>query len=97
MIENNINLNRNNNITVLNKKEKNKKSIKIKKFNTLSRKRRKNSAPLHLINEFQEFKYSSQYNNLLKAYTNANILIILKEKIVLIQIVLLEFELAKNF
>ena len=75
---NNINLNSNNNITVQNKKRNKKKSTKIKKLNTLFRKKRKNSAPLHLINEFQEFKYSSQYINLLKAYTYANNLILIK-------------------
>ena len=75
---NNINLNSNNNITVQNKKKNKKKSTKIKKLNAFSSKKRKNSAPLHLINEFQEFKYSSQYINLLKAYTYANNLILIK-------------------
>lgn len=74
----NIPNNNDNNITVQNKNKNKKKSSKIKKINALSKKKRKNSAPLHLINEFQEFKYSSQYINLLKAFTYANNLILIK-------------------
>ena len=74
---NNINLN-NNNITIQNKNKNKKKLTKNKKIIGLSRKKRKNSAPLHLINEFQEFKYSSQYMSLLKAFTYSNNLILIK-------------------
>ena len=61
-----------------NKKQKKKIFKKIKKLNGFSRHKRKNSAPLHLINEFQEFKYSLQYTNLIKAFTYANNLILIK-------------------
>ena len=67
----------NNNFTLqhINTK-KNKK--KIKKLNKVSKHKRKLSAPLHLINEFQEFKYSSQYIHLLKAFLYANNLILIR-------------------
>ena len=51
---------------------------KLKKVNAISRHKRKNSDPLHLINEFQEFKYSPQYVNLIKAFTYANNLILIR-------------------
>ena len=54
--------------------KKNKKNIK--KYN--KKHKRKLSAPLHLINEFQEFKYSSEYVNLLKAFLYANNLILIR-------------------
>ena len=53
-----------------------KKRKNIKKYN--KKHKRKLSAPLHLINEFQEFKYSSQYMNLLKAFLYANYLILIR-------------------
>ena len=51
---------------------------KLKKLNGVQKHKRKLSAPLLLINEFQEFKYSSQYTNLIKAFTLANNLIVIK-------------------
>ena len=76
-IQHNIN-NRINNYNQNSNYNKNKKRIKKnKKIIEFSRHKRKNSAPFHLINEFQEFKYSSQYINLLKAFTYANNLIII--------------------
>jgi hypothetical protein len=67
----------NNNFTLqhINTK-KNKK--KIKKLNKVSKHKRKLSAPLQLINEFQEFKYSSQYIHLLKAFLYSNNLILIR-------------------
>ena len=93
-IENNSNNNNNNNnlhvinniINGLNNPNQNsqipQKRKKINKShnntNNNQKHQRINSAPIHLLNEFQEFKYSSQYVNLIKAFTFANGLILIR-------------------
>ena len=72
------NLNNEHNTERKNGKKIKKTKKKKKKVNTISKHKRKNSDPLHLINEFQEFKYSPQYTNLLKAFTYANNLIFIR-------------------
>lgn len=61
-----------------------KDSLKISKdeppFRRFIEHKRIPSAPLRLLNEFEEFKYSSQYINLEKAYLYANKLILIKSE-----------------
>ena len=59
--------------------KKRKKLIKSQNnTNNNSKHQRTKSAPIHLLNEFQEFKYSTQYINLIKAFNFANGLILIR-------------------
>lgn len=62
------------------KKESSKKSIDDQSYKRLIEHKRILSAPLRLLNEFEKFKYSSQYIHLEKAYLYANKLILIRSE-----------------
>lgn len=62
------------------KKDTSRKSIEDQSYKKIIEHKRISSAPLRLLNEFEKFKYSSQYIHLEKAYLYANKLILIRSE-----------------